>query len=739
MKFRSTNSTIYCGHLIACLLLFSAMIAGAYPLSMEQRTRLKHYLPNTLSKLDGKDPVHVVLIGDGNLYGFSNLASERLSGDALTSYAGVFLEKVGNLFFYTGGVKLLNPPPGGKQKQKNFQGHEITVENLAGPYETVFSGLQKVQSNVFLHKPDIVMIQYGSSDALNNCSTFAYRWALDMIVQECKKQNVDVIIVGPTPVNKGSGAMEWGISRPYTSAARGIAAGHDALFFDAGRSLIQWSGFADPESEAKAGMALLGDKLERLFHVPNVRINDVLHLNKKAHEDLGTQLYDELLSGEIKADFGGAGRAILGTNGQVRVILSLQNKTGQEKKGIIGALAFGSVIPANHSQRFTIAPFAKKQFAFNYNRPVIGKSETGKNILMPLEIFDEKGMRFSFVVEDGSKTEFLELPPLLSEPISVNWKTQQAGDFTNQFQVDWEFRNGLSKTLNGTYRIGLGDTVDAPKSFSLDPLGAKSIAIKLPFNPPSNAHCFQRELFLDVEIDGKTYRYSRELEATRDLVLGEKVHMLGGNYVNAPAGLYDSTQDTNWAPSVSFDAINKEWDRSGLYCMVDLTGLNMPPIQDGYALKATLTLDGRQKGLVRSFGAVSQLEFFFTSSGGNGIINNTSIGVFGNGTKKRLPIKGFKSVLKNNQITIKIPKDYLDQLDWKFTSDSVAGVGLKVSVADPANPDNRFPLNRSFFTNYPAINFKGEMVRGMTAEDPRGLRTLRFTRTPVDSWYIRIY
>ena len=36
----------------------------AYPLTLEQRKRFKRYLPGTFPKLEAKEPVHFVVLGD---------------------------------------------------------------------------------------------------------------------------------------------------------------------------------------------------------------------------------------------------------------------------------------------------------------------------------------------------------------------------------------------------------------------------------------------------------------------------------------------------------------------------------------------------------------------------------------------------------------------------------------------------------------------------------------------------
>ena len=67
------------------ILCFFCTASFAYPPTFEQRVRFKRYLPNTFPKLEGHDPVYVVAIGGGNLYGQSPNQKERKNGDILNA------------------------------------------------------------------------------------------------------------------------------------------------------------------------------------------------------------------------------------------------------------------------------------------------------------------------------------------------------------------------------------------------------------------------------------------------------------------------------------------------------------------------------------------------------------------------------------------------------------------------------------------------------------------------------
>ena len=151
-----------------CLGLLFAIAVGevaAYPLTLEQRERLKQYLPRSFPMLEGREPVHVVALGDDVMGGFTPLPTAWESNNPLFSYPGVFLGKVAREFFYPGGVRLLNPPQGGTAKLTDYLGDEITFENLTIIDGTALDGLRRAHTDAFLHNPDLVLVQFGIYDA----------------------------------------------------------------------------------------------------------------------------------------------------------------------------------------------------------------------------------------------------------------------------------------------------------------------------------------------------------------------------------------------------------------------------------------------------------------------------------------------------------------------------------------------------------------------------------------------
>ncbi len=750
MSYRLPSTTVVSFWAIVTVCTLWCGLAMAYPPTLEQRLRLQTYLPQTFIKLESRDPVHVVALGDGNLQGYTLDPAERASGDALSSFSGVFLHKLAQEFFYTGGVRQLNAPSGVRAKVDESKGPEIWLETLASPGQKILTGLQRVRADAFLHKPDLIIIQYGMADALDRTSMFSFRLTLYRLLEECRQQNTDVILLGPTPINKGSGAMEWGITRPYAAAVEGMAQAQNLLYLDPGNILIgPWGGAADPQAAPLAGTAVIGDRLRRMFFISgaaNPNSGD-RYLNQRAHEHLGSSLFYQLIDGVPKSDFVLAGTATLNAQGEVEVAVSMRNVSKAQKSGIVGAMTIGGLRPKIAAQRYDVAPNQSASLSFTYGRPSVGKSAENKDVLYPLELNDES-IRFPFVVEDGQKSEFLELP-LRLRPVSIAWKSPQHIDVSQQIALQWDFVNGTDKAIQGTYKVGIGSAISEARGFSVAALSKDGASAILPLEVPGNTGCFQNHLFVEVSVGGASYRFTREFEASRDLVLGEKTLLSAAKTYAAGPSTPRSVQPGGWNPSVYFDALSKKSGNAdaGLYAVVDLSGLQLPATRgDSPALRVELTIDARnspdgdvRQGRARDYGVVSPITIDFPSSGGKGKVYSIPVGAFGDNQNLSYPSSGIGAVLRDQKVQLRVPKAFLNQHDWSMDEGSIMGVGVTVSIADPSQPGAPFTIDRSYQLNSPTLYYQNEAVRGMSEQDARSLSTLRFSRTPVDTWSVRIY
>lgn len=732
--------------LLATLLLLAAFgveVASGYPLTLEQRQRLRKYIPRSFAKMEARDPMHVVALGDGVMGGFNPIAKPENQLNPLYGYLGSFLQEVAREFFYTGGTRLLNPPPNGSSKLAEYYGAELHLENLTEPEGTMLTGLRRATTDAFLHDPDLVVLQYGVFDAISRVPLEAYKRALQEIIDAARVSKCDIIVIGPTMVNYGGGAMEWGLERPYAVAANEVATRNGVLYMDSGKYLAKFGGGIDPDTEAAAASEILSDRLRRLFEFgPELKTRERVHLAPRAHESLGTALFRELLDGPAGSEFTVEGISTLDATGNIGVRLSLRNQGKEEKKGSIGALSASPGLQAvDPSKRYKVAPGKTTELTFSYQRPTVGEARDNSPILFPFEPGDVI-FPATLIMEDTFSSELIQAP-LRTGPVMPVWKLTQALNVDKSLRVYWDLVNGTDRSISGTFTVGLGKEVGKPTNFSVSPLGTKSVEWVFDFAPPAAALQFQQDIWIEIEAEGIVVRYTRELEATHDLVMGEDMAMPSWeSYVNAPpAGVESALRRPIGSASVRFDA-----DAEALYMVATVTDFPIPDLGDRAALHARLFLDARPGGEVRSFGVVEPVDIYTRGADGPGFTPTLPLGVFGNGYNLVLDPTGVTSALTtaadgNRQLEVRIPRSYLHRHEWLLDApEAMLGMRLELTVADAdALAPDPFPASKRFVTHSPTFAWKGQTIYGVYERDARSLSTLRLSRQPVRSWSVRFY
>jgi hypothetical protein len=728
---------------LGLLTAFAAREVGAYPLTLEQRQRLKESIPRTFAKLEDRDPIHVVALGDDVMGGHTPLPTAWESGNPLFAYPGHFLSRMAREFFYPGGVRLLNPPPGGTAKLTDYLGDEIALENLTTPEGTVLDGLRHAYSDAFIHEPDLVLVQYGIYDAFGFLSIDTYKRALQEIVERARAVRADVVLFGPPLVNYGGGAMEWGIERPYATAASEVAAANGVLFIDLGRHLSRYGGGVDPATHPAAAMEIVGDRLERIFQFgPGLAGRERVHPNAKVHEFLGQIAFEDLKNGPPQPIFTHTAVASYGNDGSVGVSVIVRNQSPEIRSGSMGGLAVGGgILPSEAGQRFTVAGASATQLEFRFRRPEVGKARDGSALFFPLEPADEFG-RFAFFLEDSVGSEVVDLPVRIG-PVTALWNTRQFVNISDKMRIEWDLVNGTDKPLSGTFQVGMAGRVGEPTPFSVTPLGTKTVFSLFDFVAPEGERLFQQDVWIQLDVEGRIVRFFREMEASRDLVLGEEARLRPWkDYANdAPA-----VETTARRRSTESLTARLEADEKALYAIVRLEGIAIPNHGDRAALMAKLFLDARPAGEVRTFGAVEPLVVYTKGGDGPGHTPSIELGSFGNGYNMILRPKGISSVLRTDEdgarvLEIRVPRAYLHRHEWELGSpESMLGFRLELTIADPDPAAVQpFPSANRYETNSPTFSYEDRMIRGFHENDARSLSTLRLSRQPLDSWSVRIY
>ncbi|MDC0311808.1 SGNH/GDSL hydrolase family protein [bacterium] len=725
---------------------FSGTSANAFPRTPQQSARLKKYIPRTAAKLEAKSPVYVVTMGDSVTWGNSVLPNDSKNhGNSHIGYPGIFLNKLAKEFFYPGGVRLVNPPAKIPQKPTPYLGDEILFENLAKPGRCMIDGIQNMTTEVFVHDPDLITINYGINDALRKVPLDQYRRALQYLIDAAKSRQADVIVLGPNIVRMGGkGAINWGLTRPYTMTARDVADANGVLFIDLGQSLSRWGGSQELDVEPDEAMKIVNTRLERIMDWgPKMLTLEELHPNHKANEYMGLAMFDELMNLPEASDYTIKGNAEFVNERQVKVTLSLRNQSNELRVGTLGALAWEGRLDPEFTETEFILPAGKnKLIDFIYNRHVVGKHPDGSVFYGPWSVNDTE-MRLSYVLSDGKRTEILEPRGVKLSPITVAWRSRFVEQVSDTLRIEWNLLNGTQKAVSGKYRVGMGDEIAPAIPFSLPPLGDKKFEAKFPFRPPAGAARFQKGLFVEVEVDGKKIRFDREVEASKDLVIGEKVALSPhGQYAmgNPSAG----AQSLNGQPGVT---IRADADADALFIVAELEGLNLQDLGDQAAVMAEVYVDARPQSEVRTFGFVEAVRIGALYRGGPGITHPIQLGSFGNGYNMILDARGITSTMKTvnadtRRLEIRIPRSYLFRHEWQAGSpDSILGLQTVILLGrlNPKTGAVEYPRESQFVLTAPEMNLDGAHLAGLYYKNALSLQTLRLSRTPVKTWSVRIF
>ena len=218
--------------LLCCLQAAEAAAEVGYPITLEQRERLKKYIPRTFARLDARKPVHIVALGDSVTWMYTPDAE---NGNFLLSYLSVFGDRLSRQFFYPGGIRVVNPQKGKPDKFRPDLGEEIWIENLAIPGRCALDALQRITTDAFLHQPELLVIDFGINDAVRGVSLDAYRKSLKRCIDICKEKGTDLILLAPNLIEGGPGSISWGLTRPYSTVARDLAQEEGILFIDLGK------------------------------------------------------------------------------------------------------------------------------------------------------------------------------------------------------------------------------------------------------------------------------------------------------------------------------------------------------------------------------------------------------------------------------------------------------------------------------------------------------------------------
>lgn len=711
----------------------------AYPLSLAQREHLKTYAPRTFLKLDNQRSIHIVALGDSVTWMYTR---DDNNGNWLLSYLGAFSSNLARQFFYPGGVRALNPEKGMPAKLKDHQGREIFIENLAIPGRCALDALQRVSTDAFINSPDLVVIDFGINDAVRGHSLDSYRRALQRTVDACKAAGTDVIILAPSIIRAGTGPTGWGMTRPYATVAKEVAAQNSVLFVDLGKSLAPLGGGVPAGVEPEAAVLTMADRLGRIFEFdPAPPTPETLHPNEEAHEVMGRALYEALLVPEPEPEpYRLDARGFVESNEEIKVKVTLKNLSDEPKKGYLGALSVGRTFtPTDPYQAFELQPGRSAEYEIPYKRhkaPMIPGDHAALDVSDP-------SLRLSYFIVDEERSRLMDVVTRLA-PVSIEWTQQRFDNVKNDLRYEWRFVNGSTDNIAGRYRIGMGEkAVSKWVPFELPGLGAKKFEATFPFSAPKGAARVKTGMFVEIDVDGKQFTFPRELEAIRDVGLSERVALSRYSDYGVTTGV-DRVGMAEPNSSGGSVVMRADADENFLYFSFDFADVGFQPVPNSPSLVADIAIDGRPVAEVGSFGFVDKVRINVPATDGPIQVDRPQFAAFGDGRGNNvaIPSGGITAELKTRtggerRLEVRIPVAYLIRFDGTVGDPrAVLGVNANfsfVSVGEGGQP--AFDVENRYVHTAPTAG----PDQTLYIRDPRGFGRLRLATGEADTWTAHLY
>ncbi|MFV1994777.1 MAG: SGNH/GDSL hydrolase family protein [Verrucomicrobiales bacterium] len=696
----------------------------ACALSPEQDARLQKYMPRTLNKLKRREPVHVAAVGDSVTM---MLTHDESTFDLLSGYVGRFAHRLEREFFYTGGVRSLRPKKGLPEKHHAHLGPEISIQSHAGGGNVVYHAMRYLSTEVFAQRPDLVIISYGINDAIVDISLEDYRRALEESITMCLERGVEVIVTGSTAAIYSTGPLELGLTRPFVEAARDIAARHELLFVDLGSAMAaapRLGSGGEPEEIFAQEIARFREHFD---HGPDV--TDTLHPVTPSQEMLGDFLYETVLDGPPVSSYVTVGTCVADENGVVTVAFSLKNESGVLRRGSFCALDSGLYLtPKEPYHSFSLEPGEEQEFSIEYELKLSPNfwdtpswerfGDNGFSIYFPFLMVDEEQIQFSGVAAE-------------LRPVAVIWRTGMEDEVRDEFAAGMKVLNTSGKALKGTYVVNwMGQSKKG--ALELKAKESKSLNFKFKLPVARDRFRYRDGITLKIVLGGETLISRREIEATRNIALGERVRMLRADLYRA------NTEDAFKEAGADGIFLRAAVDENALYTVFEIP--KKVEIRSTKGLKAAIAalwIDARSYGKRREFGYVGEIVARMEPGDGLGKVDQPRYGAFGNGYSRKADPKGITAKLETvdggaRRLTVVIPRSYFYLHEWQLGNpNSLLGFSpvLQFLEESEASPTGTYPPNRKYVISGARLN----------QHDPRRLPVLELSEKGTGRWSVRLY
>lgn len=754
------------------LLTFSPGLSAAAPgrLSPEEENRLTKVLPKTMAKLQRRELVRVVSVGDSISTFYQPQGFPRY--DAAMSWQGRLMNRLGGYFFYHGIVEVdphreittsqkeatvawarfaaemevwqrtrkgsapqepdalrfradLESPVamrvpelmrrGVPGVQQTVPGTAIQIHNLARDGAHAPQAMEALTTEAFpappLPPPDLITICYGVNDAIGGVSLEGYRGFLTKAVEYSLKRGAEVLLAAP-PVSFDPAVprLSLGRTRPYAQVALEVAQTTGAAFVDLGAALVEApSDLASlTVSDAfTAAIVPVGRDFTYRSDAP-----DTLHPNAAATQRIGEhaarQLTDGLASGPIAVT---GGLEITGPE-EAMAALRISNPTAEARTVVISPLSFTGwqTKPGTPDALFNLPPGKVRR----YNIPLI----TAPGGPAP----DLGLVRGSLIVSDDDRQQITDLAlPVL--PAVLTWPEGRFDGASGELLLAATLSNQGFEAIEGTASIQWqGRNQDIP--IKLAPRQKMPLPVRLALPDPAASPRFQDTVVVALTLPDRTLRFIRHLEGVRHIGLEQRFPLM------APGLLSDNKpvpEPDTWVTPFA--------DARGVYFIVDVPNSSSAALPAGMPWGSIeVQLDGRKAGENGTAGFIDRIAAPLPAADGAVALRKVRPAVFGEGYNFDYHPDGFRLSAStradgSRRIECNIARVNLAAHEWSLdgSGQSTLGINLRLVRNDPTTgqPDST------------ATRVITATPFGTT--DARSLTVLELSRTPAPRWSLRVW
>ncbi len=689
------------GALVSVALLFgigAENVLGSYPLTDEERERLSQYIPHTFAKLEKRDPdvpVHIVAIGDSVTRYVSYDGHEE---DSHRAYHGVFAAELAREFFYTGGVRDVEPSKGNPEKATISQGPEITLQNLGMNGRTAMHALSRLTTDAFVYGTDLVLINFGINDCNGGTPLPTFDRALRRSVEILKARGVDVILLGSSVIRDSPAFAGTARTMIYADAVRTVAAETGVLFVNLAEVTAGGTGVdvAAAPAVVKDGIfADMGRNFDHGVDAAGKKIVDMLHPAEAGHRVMGQWIFDSLMRPPSQPEYKfSEAKVTLGEGGTAVIDLRLKNLSTRDQSGYLFALPNLSNISLSETD-FPFELGSRKELAV---RIECKTAELSGAFLFPGH---EGFLRLPFFIADrGATVPVVADMPVL--PVNVIWAFGQQDGLKDSFSIEPSIMNYGSTELSGTYE---GAWAGQKVTGSWSAPANETAPVTLSFRPPARGDSIRLrdDIRLTIKLaNGASYLFKRGLEATRNLALGDVVKM-------ARSDLYLTGGNDGVGGAGGEVTLVPMADQSGLYLTYRISGLELKDSPLNPAVAIDVHVDARKSNEKRPFGYTDFIRLQLRMDSPDVKISGLRPAVFGDGYDLILDSDNLavsREILPGGgmQVVLKIPRSYLYNHEWALgNGNSIIGISSRVNLLEipPEAPDGLTPASRRFVLNEP--------------------------------------